>query len=82
MFTPFGGNRFNVTFYNAAGVYFLYKYLLDFFERVQKENKLLGAVYDDLNVKAIVARCRTLGLISKLVTGPCGEFWWIKVLIF
>ena len=28
---PFLGNRFNIIFFNAAGVYFLYDQLLDFF---------------------------------------------------
>ena len=41
-----------------------------FFEGVHKENRLLGAVFDDLKVKAFVAGCRALGLISKLVTAP------------
>ena len=67
---PFKGNRFNITFYNGAGVYFLYNHLTEFFERVHSENKFLGAVYDDLKVNAFVAGCRALGLISKLVTGP------------
>lgn len=67
---PFRGNRFNITFFNGAGVYFLYNHLLEFFEHVHTENRLLGAVFDDLQVKAFVAGCRALGLISKLVTGP------------
>ena len=65
---PFRGNRFNITFYNGSGVYFLFPYLLEFFERVQSENRLLGAVFDDLHVKGFVAGCRALGLISKIIT--------------
>ena len=67
---PFRGNRFNITFYNGSGVYFLFPHLLEFFESVQSENRLLGAVFDDLQVKSFVAGCRALGLISKIITEP------------
>ena len=42
---PFLGNRFNILFVNAAGVYFLYDQLIDFFQRIERNNKLLDAVY-------------------------------------
>lgn len=71
---PFRGNRFNITFYNGCGIYFLISNLLEFFNRVQNENRLLGAVFDDLKVKSFVAGCRALGLISKFITAP---FWRI-----
>ena len=45
---PFKGNRFNIAFYNGGAVYFLYTHLLEFFEKVHKENRLLGSVWDDL----------------------------------
>ena len=67
---PFKGNRFNITFYNGAGIYYLHSDLLNFFKRVHSENRLLGAVHDDLQINAFIAGCRALGLISKLVTGP------------
>ena len=44
LFTFFG-NRFNILFVNAAGVYFLYDQLLDFFRRIERNNKLLDAFY-------------------------------------
>lgn len=45
--SPFIGNRFNVIFHNAAGVFFLYDALRVFFERSKEENKLLKAVFYD-----------------------------------
>ena len=48
----------------------MYGDLLEFFKRVHSENRLLGAVNDDLQINAFVAGCRALGLISKLITGP------------
>ena len=42
---PFLGNRINILFVNAAGVYFLYDQLIDFFQRIERNNKLLDAVY-------------------------------------
>ena len=45
---PFKGNRFNILFYNAAGVYYLKEYSKGFFERVKDENMLLSAVHWDL----------------------------------
>ena len=67
---PFFGNRFNILFYNAAGTYFLEDHLKVFFERVRNENKLLSAVYYDLEVPSFMAACRALGMIDKLITGP------------
>ena len=66
----FFGNRFNILFYNAAGTFFLEKHLKVFFERYYKENKLLSAVHDDLQIPSFMAACRALGMIDKLVTGP------------
>lgn len=45
----FEGNRFNIVFYNAAGVYFLRLHLIRYFEEVHHtRNKLLQAVLRDL----------------------------------
>ena len=51
-------------------MYFLYDKLLEFFEQIDKENKLLTSVYWDLLVKQFKVGCRCLGLIHKLVTAP------------
>ena len=67
---PFFGNRFNILFLNGAGVFHLYQYHLDFFEKVESENKLLTAVSWDLKVLSYKAGCKALGLLAKLVTGP------------
>ena len=73
---PFLGNRFNILFVNAAGVYFLYDQLINFFRRIEHNNKLLDAVYCDLVVLSFKIGCRALGLIEKLITGP---LWKIMV---
>ena len=67
---PFKGYRCKVLFHNGVGIFFLYDVLKVFFERVKEENKLLRAVYHDLQVVSFVAGCRALGLIDKLVFGP------------
>lgn len=69
---PFKGNRINVMFHNAAGVYYLYPDLLEYTRLAQNENRLVQAVHADLNVTQFIAGCRALGLISKQVTEP---FW-------
>ena len=67
---PFFENRFNILFYNAAGTYFLEDHLKVFFERVENKNKLLSAVYYDLEVPSFMVACRALGMIDKPITGP------------
>ena len=67
---PFLGNRFNILFVNAAGLYFLYDQLINFLRRIEHSNKLLDAVYCDLEVLSFKIGCMALGLIEKLITGP------------
>ena len=57
----FLGNRFNILLVNGLGVYCLYDKLLNFFRRIERNNKLLDAVYWDLEVVAYRAGCRALG---------------------
>lgn len=66
------GNRFNIIFYDGAGVYYLRKHMEAFIEKVhgKEANRLLQAVLADLKNPANIAGCRALGLIDKLVTGP------------
>ena len=68
----FVGNRFNILFYDAAGVYFLQNYMLHFIEEVHgiQANRLLQSVRADLSNPCYVTGCRALGLIDKIVTGP------------
>ena len=70
----FLGNRFNILFVNAVGVYLLYDQLMDFFQRIERNNKLLDVVYSDLEVLSFKIGCRALGLTEKLITG---HFWKI-----
>ena len=67
---PFKGNRFNILFHNAAGLYYLLNDLLVFLSRHQKDNKLFTAINQDIQVPSFQAGCRALGLVSKLVSGP------------
>ena len=68
----FVGNRFNILFYDAAGVYYLQSHMVNFIKSVHggQANRLLQAVLADLSVPAYIAGCRALGLIDKIVTGP------------
>ena len=65
----FLGNRFNILFVNAVGVYFLYDQLIGFFQRIDRNNKLLDVVYWDLEVLSFKIGCRALGLTEKLISG-------------
>lgn len=68
----FVGNRFNILFYDAAGVYYLKDYMIKFIESVHgnQANRLLQSVLKDLKNSAFVSGCRALGMIDKIVTGP------------
>lgn len=67
---PFRGNRFNIIFFNGALVYFLRDYMVDFLEKRGDLNRLLNAVYGDLQIPQYVGGCKALGIINKLITGP------------
>ena len=41
----FLGNRFNILFKNAAVVYYLFDHLVDFYDNIELENRLLVAVH-------------------------------------
>jgi E1A/CREB-binding protein len=68
----FIGNRFNILFYDAAGVYYLKDHMIEYIESThgQQANRLLQAVLDDLKQSVYISGCRALGLIDKAVTGP------------
>ena len=67
---PFLGNRFNILLFNGAGVFYLYPFLVDFLNNLSLDNKLMSAVYHDLQVLHFRIACQALGLIDKYVTGP------------
>ena len=68
----FVGNRFNVLFYDAAGIYYLRELMVRFIKSVHgmQANQLLQSVIIDLKNPNLIAGCRALGLIDKIVTGP------------
>ena len=68
----FQGNRFNIIFYNAAGVYFLRNDLIQYLEELHhtRLNQLLQTVLRDLKTSEFIIGCRSLGIISKCITGP------------
>lgn len=69
----FVGNRFNILFYDAAGVFFLKNYMLDYLlNHHGNHNRLLQSVMKDLRSPYLIAGCKALGIIDKLVTG---SFW-------
>ncbi|XP_052088201.1 uncharacterized protein LOC127725313 [Mytilus californianus] len=70
----FKGNRFNILFHNAAGVYYLLNDLLSFAEEHKIDNRLFTAVNADLRILSFQAGARALGIVSKMVTGPMWRF--------
>ena len=70
----FRGNRFNILFYDAAGVYFLRSYMTEYLtaHHGSSLNRLLQAVLADLKSDTNAAGCKALGIIDKIITGP---FW-------
>ena len=58
---PFLGNQFNILFLNGAGVFYLYPFLADFFNNLSLDNKLMSAVYRDLQVLHFRVACQALG---------------------
>ena len=57
--SKFEGNRFNIVFHNAGGLYFLHNHLRRYLQEVHHtQNKLLQSVLSDLT---LVADCLGLG---------------------
>lgn len=69
----FKGNRFNILFYDAAGVYFLHQLMASYCTLTER-NKLVDAVAADLAKPHLLSGCRALGIIGKLLTGPLWRF--------
>lgn len=67
----FRGNRFNILFHNAAGLFYVKDHVSHFLENVfGKGNKLLQAVAADMKEPVFLAEVRALGLIDKHLTTP------------
>ena len=71
----FRGSRFNILFYDAAGVYYLRSHMLHYLTEAHGSLNLLPqAVLSDLKVSQYVAGCRAPGIIDKAVTGPLWRY--------
>ena len=66
----FRGSRFNILFQNAGGVFFLKEKMVSFLDQHGADNRLTKAVAADLKVPELLAGCKALGLICRLVTQP------------
>ena len=67
----FRRNRFNIVFYDSGALYYISDQVVKFFNEVwQTPNQLLKAVRSDITVPELVAGCRALDLINKIITGP------------
>lgn len=68
------GNRFNIIFYNAAGVYTLLPFLMKEFLSFNCSNRLLQAVKADLAVPAFLTGCHALGIVGKFISAPLWRY--------
>lgn len=70
-FISFRGNRFNVIFLMAGFAFYHKNDILDFFQNFHGANNFVQKVTLQLCKSSVVlAECKVLGLISKLITGP------------
>ena len=72
---PFLGNCFNILFLNGGVVFHVHSKLKEFFDKIEKENKLLTCAYQDLHGMHFKVGCCGLGLIHRLVK----ESLWRKM---
>ena len=65
-------NRFNILFVDGGAVFYHRSHIEIYLSsgRSSKNNKLLSSVKNFISNKVLLAECRALGMISKLVTGP------------
>ncbi|XP_062597563.1 uncharacterized protein LOC134258988 [Saccostrea cucullata] len=67
----FRGNRFNVSFHNAAGTFFIHKLLLQYmFSMKSSYSFLQNFIVLSLQNKVILCLLRALGILCKLITEP------------
>ena len=68
---PFLGSRFNILFFNAAGVYYLAPHFVKLIGKVTgSSNPLHTALLHDLQLPDYLAAIRALGLVDKVISGP------------
>lgn len=71
LFVDFRGNRFNIIFLMGQIAYYHHPRILNFFESVHgAKNKLHKLTLQLVKKTYIIACCKVLGLISKLITAP------------
>ncbi|XP_061177421.1 uncharacterized protein LOC133186202 [Saccostrea echinata] len=67
----FRGSRFNVSFYNAAGTFFIHKLLLQYFFSLKTSYSVLqNFIVLSLQNKVILCLLRAFGILYKLITEP------------
>ena len=66
----FIGNRFNITFYNSAAVFYHRSHIQDFLLNWPTPNRLLQVVSKDIVEPVYLTGIRALGILDKIVTGP------------
>ena len=70
-FISFRGNRFNIIFLMGEIAYYHQNHITDFFQNVHGANNFLQKATLSLSLSSVViAGCKVLGLISKIITGP------------
>ena len=70
-FVRFRGNRFNIVFYLAEIVFFHHESIVDFFENYHEPSNMLHkSVLSDIKEPLLIAGCKVLGLLSKLISAP------------
>ena len=65
-------NRFNVIFHDGGAVYHHHHHIYDFLTsgRSSKTNRLLEAISKSIQDEHLLAECRALGIIGKLIAAP------------
>jgi E1A/CREB-binding protein len=66
----FKGNRFNIVFLLGGNVYYLHKKIIQLLQEMKEPNCLLKSVLDNLLNPFVLAGCKALGLLRKLVMNP------------
>ncbi len=70
-FVRFHGNRFNLIFFLAQVTYYHQENVIKFFEEVHgTTNKLHSSVLTDIKKPLVMAGCKVLGLLSKVLSAP------------
>jgi hypothetical protein len=65
-------NRINVLFIDGGAVFYHKKHISEFLEsgRCNQSNKLLKSIQNKIKNEILLAECRALGIVGKLICGP------------